>query len=147
MTRTIKDPRQLVLDDLYQVPPARPATPGSLRIADAVCEAMSAALKASCLSRSEICTRMSDLTLDRITEPMLNAWTAASHGRHRFPLEYAAAFETAAETACLIELLASHRGSLVLHGREAQDAQLGWVRRQLTQLRAAERTLLREASR
>lgn len=144
MTRTIRDPRQLVLDDLYEVPETRPPLPGSQQFADDLCKALSDALKAAPCSRAEAASRMSELTGEDITLAMVNAWTARSHCRHRFPFEYAAAFEVATGSTALQTLLAARRGSLVLFGDQARDARLGLVRRRIAALRAEERSLLRE---
>jgi hypothetical protein len=147
MTRTIKDPRQLVLDDLYQVPETLPPLPGSQQFADDLCAALSAALKSAPCSRAAAAMRMSDLTGEDITLAMVNAWTAKSHCRHRFPFEYSAAFEVATDSTALQTLLATRRGSLVLFGDQARDARLGLVRRRIAALRAEERSLLREDAR
>lgn len=144
MTRTVSDPRQLSLDDYYIVPePPAPAA-GTLDYATELCATLARALKHTPLSRAEVAARMSDLTGEAISEAMLNAWTAKSHDRHRFPFEFAAAFEEACGSADLQQLLARKRGSLVLIGKQARDARLGLIRRKLAELRSEERTLMRE---
>ncbi len=134
------DPRQLGME-LFQIPTAPARTPGSLACGPEICGLLSAAIKGTDMSRAQIAAGMSDLTGDVITEPMLNAWTAKSHDRHRFPLEYAAAFETVTETTSLQQLLARQRGSVVLVGKEALDAELGRLRRQQADLKQRERQL------
>jgi len=144
MAKRTSDPRQLDLDDYYVVPTAPEPAPGSLSYAAEVCAALARALKDTPLSRAEVAARMSDLTGEVITEPMLNAWTAKSHERHRFPIEFAAAFEVATDSTVLQHLLASKRGSLVLVGKQARDARLGLLRRKMAEMRAEERALMRE---
>jgi hypothetical protein len=142
-SRTVADPRQ---DDLlaprYAPPPMPALRPGSLSMAAEVCGTLSLAIRQTDLSRAQVAAAMSDLTGDTITVPMLNAWTAESHEAHRFPFQFAAAFEAACETTALQLLLASRRGSVVLVGREALDAELGRVRRQKAELSRKERELV-----
>ena len=144
MARHTNDPRQLDLENYYIVPQAPEPSAGSLAMAAELCAALSRALKETPLSRAEVAARISDLTGDVITEPMLNAWTAKSHDRHRFPFEYAAAFEVATDSTALQHLLAGKRGSLVLVGKQARDARLGLLRRKVPEMRAEERALMRE---
>ena len=98
---TPSDPRQLTLDGLFQVPEPPAPVAGSLDYAGELCATLSDAMKATDLSRAAIAARMSDLAHEHITDAMLNAYTAKSHERHRFPFEFAAAFEVACETTCL----------------------------------------------
>ena len=72
---------------------------------------------------------MAELTGDNISVHSLNAWTAESREGHRFPLEYLAAFEVAAETTALTAWLADIRGGKVLMGKEALDAEIGKLER------------------
>ncbi|WP_372069732.1 hypothetical protein P7L75_01320 (plasmid) [Tistrella mobilis] len=136
------DARQLSLDGFYAVPSAPRLISGSLAYGEELCGVLSHALKETPLSRVEVAARMSDLAAADISEATLNAWTAKSKDRHRFPFEYAAAFEVATNTACLQGLLASKRGSLVLMGQEARDARLGQLRRRIAELRDEERALM-----
>lgn len=137
-----RDRGDTVTADLFQVPRPLDPVPGSLDYAAELCGALSQAVKSSPFSRGEIAARMSDLTGARITDDMINAWTSRSHDRHRFPFEFAAAFEVACETTCLQELLARKRGSRVLVGREALDAELGRIRRQKADLAQKEKHLM-----
>lgn len=138
------DDRQLSLDGYYVVPQPPSPTPGSLKFDRELCAALSQALKDTAISRAEVAAVMSDLTGDDITVHMLNAWTAESRELHRFPFEYAAAFETAVGSPCLQLLLARKRGYLVLAGHEARDAKLGLIRRKVAELRAEERAIMRD---
>jgi hypothetical protein len=142
-----RDDRQLSLDDYYIVPQPPEPAPGSLDYDTELRAVISQAIKESPHSRAIIAARMSELTGVEITLHMLNAWTAESREQHRFPFAFAAAFEIAAETSSLQLLLARKRGSLVLMGAEALDAELGLVRRQLTGLKAKERALLKRGPR
>ena len=139
-------PEQLSLDDWYVVPTPPAPTAGSLDYANELCATLSAALKECPLSRAEVAAKMSDLTGEEISLAMINAWTAPSHGRWRFPFEYAAAFEVATGTVTLQQLLAAKRGSLVLIGKQAHDARLGQIERQMERLKA-ERAALRRGAR
>ncbi len=138
------DSRQLSLDEYYVVPQPPAPTPGSLQVDRELRATLSQALKDTALSRAEVAARMSELTGDDVSIHQLNAWTAESREQHRFPFEYAAAFEVAVGSQCLQLLLARKRGSLVLAGAAARDAKLGLVRRKLAELRAEERALMRE---
>lgn len=83
------------------------------------------AIKATPKDRFQIAADMSRLTGQAITKHQLDAWTADSKEGHRFPFEYAAAFEQACDTTCLQELLAAKRGSTILVGEEVLEAKLG----------------------
>ncbi|MEN2980300.1 hypothetical protein P7L78_26615 [Tistrella bauzanensis] len=137
------DPRQLSLEGgFWEIPKPPRLLPGSLAYGDELCGILAHALKETPLSRAEVAARMSDLAAADISEATLNAWTAKSKDRHRFPMEYAAAFEVATDTVVLQHLLASKRGSLVLIGQEARDARLGQVRRRIAALRDEEKALM-----
>ena len=138
-----RDPRQLSLEDgFWEIPRAPRLVSGSLAYGEELCGVLAQALKETPLSRSEIAARMSELAAADISEATLNAWTARSKDRHRFPFEFAAAFEAATDSACLQSLLAAKRGSLVLMGQEARDARLGQLRRRIAELRDEERALM-----
>jgi hypothetical protein len=137
-----RDDRQLSLDDFYVIPQPPAPAPGSLDYDTELRGVISQAIKESPHSRAMIAARMSELTGVEISLHMLNAWTAESREQHRFPFAFAAAFEIAAETSALQLLLARKRGSLVLMGAEARDAELGLVRRRITELQKRERALL-----
>lgn len=143
MTRR-NDNRQfgLPLDGVhYPIPQAPTLVAGSLGYAHELCGTLSQAISECQDSRAVIAARMSDLTGEPISEAMLNAWTAQSHDRHRFPFEFAAAFEVATSSTRLQGLLAHKRGSLVLIGKQALDAQLGKVQRQISNLKLQERDI------
>ncbi len=111
--------------DMFDIPRAPAAVGGSLDYATELRHILSEALKKSPKSRYEIAARMSELVGQEITKSMLDAWTAESRSPWRFPFEYVAAFEVACETTCLQELLCRKRGSRILEGEEALQAELG----------------------
>ncbi len=111
--------------DMFDIPRAPTLTEGSLDYSVELAHALSGALKQSPKSRYEIAARMSELVGREITKTMLDAWTAESKSEWRFPFEYAAAFEVASGTTCLQALLCRKRGSRILEGEEALQAELG----------------------
>lgn len=140
--KTTSDERQFDLSgNWYPVPAPPRLVPGSLACGARLCGVLAQAIGDCGLSRAEVAFRMSELTGDAISEAMLNAWTAKSHDRHRFPVEYAAAFEAATDSIAIQQLLAEQRGTRVMVAEEVLDAELGRVRRQMDQLRRRERQL------
>lgn len=111
--------------DLFNIPRAPALTAGSLDYSVELAHVLAGALKKSPKSRYEIAARMSELIGHEITKSMLDAWTAESKPAWRFPFEYAAAFEVASESTALQELLGRKRGSRILEGDEALQAELG----------------------
>jgi len=138
MARTTPDGKT---PDLFDVPAAPALTEGSLHFANELCGVLAAALKRSSKSRYEIAARMSELLGTDVTKFQIDAWTAESRDGHRFPFEYAAAFEAACETTCLQELLARKRGSRILVGEDALLAELGRIGKAKVDLAAREKAL------
>jgi len=141
-----RDPRQLSLDEFYL--PAPPAlTPGSLDLASELRGVLSDALNAARvergIGRDNVAARMSELTGHPISVPMLNSWTAESHRRHRFPLEWAPAFEVAAETHALQQLFAGARGTVVVAAEQLDDLRMARLERQKAQIEDEMRRLRR----
>jgi hypothetical protein len=147
MAKIPTDPRQLSFEDCYVIPQPPAPVPGSMDYDTELRNVLSLAIKESPFSRHEIAARMSDLTGADISVHMLNSWTAESHENHRFPFAFAAAFEVAAESKSLQLLLARKRGSLVLMGQEAMDAELGLIRRNMAELRRRETALMKKVGR
>jgi len=145
------DARQLSLDHFYEIPQPPAPVAGSLDYSAELCAILADGLALARadhgLSREMVAARMSELTGDQITKAMLDVFTAESHVRHRFPFEYAAAFEAATGSFSLQLLLARKRGTLVLAGDDAVDARLGQVRRKMAQLKEEERRLTRQIGR
>jgi len=141
MKKTANDPRQLTLDELFEIPqPVRP-TPASLDHGKEIRHLLSAALKNTKKSRYEVCSRMSELLGHEITISMLNAWTAESREAWRFPFEYADAFEVACDTYCLTDFQARKRGCKVYAGDEVRQAEIGRLESQMGELAAKLKTL------
>lgn len=123
--RARKDPLTL---DLFDVPRAPAPTPGALNFSIRLRAVLTAALKATPLSRYEVAARMSELLGVEVTKNQLDAWTAESREPWRFPFEYGAAFEVACSTTCLQDLLSEEmRGSKVLKGEDSLLAELGRI--------------------
>lgn len=146
---TTSDSRQTLLDfGLYQMPSPPPALPGSLSCAAQVCGLVSYALdqarQVRGLSRAMVAARMSELCGERVSEAMLNATTAESHEAHRFPLQWLPALVEATGCTEALTSLAERMGALVLIGREAMDARLGQIDRQMEMLRGEKARLKRE---
>ena len=119
---------------------------GSLNYAIELRHALTRALKDSPLSRYQIAARMSELLGVEVSKTMLDAFTAETRGKWRFPFEYAAAFDVACETNILLDLLARKQGCRVLPPREQLDAELGRIRRQQAELGERERAILAAAA-
>jgi hypothetical protein len=136
MKKPTHDPRQMTLDELFEIPRQVEATPASLDHGKEVSHLLSTALKETTKSRYEICARMSELLGHDISISMLNAWTAESREAWRFPLEYATAFEIACETYCLTEFQARKRGCKVYAGDEVRQAEIGRIESQIGEMTA-----------
>lgn len=145
-----KDGRQLGLEfdreAYYPVPKAPPSIAGSLEYAYELCGILSRALKDCPDSRAVVAAKMSDLTGEQISEAMINAWTSPAHDRHRFPFEFAGAFEAATGTTCLQELLARKRGCKVLAGRQVLEAELGNIQRTIFELNSKKKRIQKQFS-
>lgn len=111
--------------DLFHIPEAPAHAPGALDLSIRIRSALVASIKASGKGRERIADEMSALTNHRISKIHLDSWTAVSREPWRFPLEYAPAFESAASTYAMTELLAEVRGCRVLVGRDSLKADLG----------------------
>lgn len=136
MRKPAIDPRQLTLDELFELPRPVDPTPASLDTGKEIRHLLSAALKQTTKTRYDVCARMSELIGTEISVSMLNAWSAESRGAWRFPLEYAAAFEVACDTYCLTEFLARKRGCKVYAGDEVRQAEIGRLESQMGELAA-----------
>jgi hypothetical protein len=137
----VRAPKDTSTIDLFDLPQAPELVEGSLNYAAELCGVLSAALKRSSKSRYEIAARMAELIGQDISKYQLDAWRAESREGHRFPFEYAAAFEVACETTALQELLARKRGSRVLAGEDAILTELGRIEKQKVELAVRERLL------
>jgi hypothetical protein len=127
--------------DLFDVPRAPDLTEGSLNYAAELCAVLSGVLKRCSKSRYEIAARMGELVGHDISKFQLDSWTAESRETHRFPFEYAAAFEAACDSTALQELLGRKRGSRILVGEDALVAELGRIEKAKVDLAQRERAL------
>lgn len=134
MKKTAYDPRQMTLDELFEIPSPSAAAPASMNFDKEIRHLLSNALKQTSKTRYEVCARMSELIGQEITISMLNAWTAESREAWRFPFAYATAFEIACETFCLTEFLARQRGCKVYAGDEVRQAEIGRLESQMDEL-------------
>ena len=127
------------------MPPLPALAIGSLNCEAELRIALCEGIDASPHDRYEIARRMSELTGKKITKAMLDAFTAESKSQHRFPFEFAAAFEAACGDGCSIlqNLLARKRGCAVLSVDELLFAKLGAIRKQQDDLRQQEQTIKR----
>ncbi len=141
MKRTIYDPRQMTLDELFELPHPAVAAPASMNFDKEIRHLLSSALKQTSKSRYEVCARMSELIGCEISISMLNAWTAESREGWRFPFAYAIPFEIACETFCLTEFMARQRGCKVYAGDEVRQAEIGRLESQMEELAAKLKTL------
>ena len=141
MKKQTHDPRQLTLDELFEL--SRPVEPAaaSLDYSKELRQVLSDALKKSDKTRFEICARMSELTGHEINKSTLDAMTAESREAWRFPFEWAAAFEVACGTYCLTEFLARKRGCRVYVGDAIRQAEIGRLESQIDELAAKLKTL------
>lgn len=146
--RPTLDPRQQdLLDGLYVVPTPPRLVAGSMGCAAQMCGLIAAALDhardTAGLSRAMVAARMSELTGELITQHQIDAMAAPSHGM-RFPLQWTAALVEATGSHDLLAYLAQQVGGMFLIGREALDAHLGQVRRQMADLKKREQQLIRQ---
>jgi len=134
MKKSIHDPRQLTLDDLFEIPRPIVPQPASLDYARELRHILSDALKNSNKSRFEVCARMSELLGHEISKSTLDAMTAESREGWRFPFEWAVAFEIACDTYCLTEFQARKRGCKVYAGDEVRQAEIGRLESQMQEM-------------
>jgi hypothetical protein len=76
-------------------------------------------------SRAQIAEEMSYLLGQRVTEPMLDSYTADSKKENRFPVAFAAAFCHATGDGRVLEAIAQKVGLVVVHQEEMQLIRLG----------------------
>lgn len=90
------------------------------------------------LSRNEIAAKMSDLTGREITASMLNNWTAESHERHYFPLQYLPAFVIATGGRRAFEVVSRASGLFALPGESVIRAEITKLGEQIKRLKKEE---------
>jgi hypothetical protein len=134
MKKRVKDPRQITIAEMFELPQPEAPCPASLDLSKELRNLLSDALKKTTKTRFEVAARMSELTGHEISKAMLDAWTAESRSPWRFPLEYATAFEIGCDSYCLTELLARKRGCRVYAGDEVRQAEIGRIESQMDEL-------------
>jgi len=72
------------------------------------------ALRRSSRSRAQVADRMTELLGQRISEAQINAWTAPSHTKHRFPAAYLGAFCRATGSLEPLRILVEEAGSHIV---------------------------------
>lgn len=126
--KTARENRTLALG--LGLPEAGQPAPGSVNLQIEMCNLLSTMIASGIAngrirSRHDLAARMSELTGEEITKSMLDSWTAESKDRHRFPYEYAPAFEIALDNDRLQELYIRKGGRRTHVGREAAFVELG----------------------
>lgn len=119
--------RDLVTVDMFDVPQAAPALPGSYAFTREIAQVMSGALKDCPHDRVEVAARMTRLLGRDVSLSMLNAYTAESRDSHNISLERAIAFDAATEGYALLNFYASKRGCGISVGKEALLKELGEI--------------------
>jgi hypothetical protein len=94
------------------------------------------------MPRRDIALRMADLTASRVTEAMLDAWTAPSRVKWNLPVRLAVAFDSVTNSSCILELLARKAGRKVITPAEALDSELGQLARQEAEIHRRRAALL-----
>lgn len=141
MKKPTNDPRQLTLDELFEIPQPVEPTQGSMDFNKEVSHLIATVLKQTTKSRYEVCARMSELIGHEISISTLNAWTAESRDGWRFPLAYVTPFEIACDTFALTEFQARKRGCKVYAGDEVRQAEIGRLESQMGELATKLKTL------
>ena len=133
--------RDSLTSDLFDIPRAAPATPGSVNHSREIAATMSQALKDCPHDRIEIAARMTRLMGREISVSMLNAYTAESHTDHNISLERAIAFDIATERRALLKFYAAKLGCGVLVGDEIMHAEIGRIQEMRDKLSVQERAI------
>lgn len=122
----------------------RPSLPGGSLDYEAELRAtLRKAITQSRKTRQRIAAEMAALVDRHISEAMLDAWTAPTRSKWRFPFECAAAFEVATDSTCLIELLARKRGLHVINEEGRLHLELGRIKRLRAELEQEEAKVTR----
>ncbi|XQE65807.1 hypothetical protein ACOAPY_14180 [Pseudomonas sp. P3C3] len=122
-----KDDR--TLDLFFPVPRPILAVPGQGNYSAQVSEIVGAMLKGTDLDRYEVSARMSRLSGDDVSKPMLDAWSSPARTDNNLPFYRAALLEEVCASHLLTDWLVSVRGGRVAYGRDALHAELGRLER------------------
>ncbi|OGA53263.1 MAG: hypothetical protein A3F74_09380 [Betaproteobacteria bacterium RIFCSPLOWO2_12_FULL_62_58] len=133
--------RDALTADLFDVPCAAPALPGSINFSREIAATMSSALKACPADRIEVAARMTRLMGREVTLSMLNAYTAESHVDHNISLERAIAFDVATQAQALLAFFAGKTGCGILVGEDALLAEWGRVQQAKADIAEREKAL------
>ena len=98
---------------------------GSLRVQDAVREALCEALRRSGLSREYVTSELSRLLGVTVNVCTLDSWTAESKSDRRLPLEYAGALALILGDTGILQAAFGANGILVLDAKERDIYELG----------------------
>jgi len=120
------DGNQLSLLDLLEKinPTTQTPSEGSLDVKNHFLSSIINAIKNCSMSRWEIAGKMSALLGVEISKFQVDAWTAESKEKHRFPAIYLPAFCQAVGDFTPLTILAEKAGVFVLPGREVLNAEL-----------------------
>jgi hypothetical protein len=106
-------------------------------------ETISRSIRACTRSRQQIADEMATLLGVRVTEKMVNTYSAESMSAHRLPAAWIRAFCRAADSDALLRAIAQAGGFHLITAEEKQLLELG--REFLRQKRASEKLALIEA--
>lgn len=114
---------------------------GSLNIKHRLKAILTQALKRNPLSRELIAGKMSELTGEDITKTTIDAWTASSKEKHRFPAEYVPAFIKAAGDREILKIMADMSGGYFIEGEDALLTELGRIEKQKEEIAKKEKLI------
>lgn len=113
-------------------------TPGSMNDDSVIRGIITQAIKSSGLSRAQIAEQMSYLLGERVTERMLDSYTASSMEKHRWPLQYSRAFCSVTHNWRLVQCVAELAGFTVIDQDDLEVLELG---RQYLRRKSAEEAM------
>lgn len=137
----MKSARDSLTADLFDIPRAAPALPGSINYSREIAATMGAALKECPADRIEVAARMTRLMGREITLSMINVYSAESHIDHNISLERAIAFDVATQSQALLKFYAVKTGCSVLVGEDALLAEWGMVQQAKAEIAEREKHL------
>ncbi|WKZ32957.1 MAG: hypothetical protein QY316_00695 [Thermodesulfobacteriota bacterium] len=100
---------------------------------------LSKALKHCPLSRELVAGKMSELTGEEITKTTIDAWTASSKAKHRFPAKYLPAFIEATGDREILKVMAEMTGCYLVEGEDALLTELGRIEKTKEELAKKEK--------
>ncbi|MBF0192492.1 MAG: hypothetical protein HQL99_15340 [Magnetococcales bacterium] len=115
--------------------------PGTLRLSE-IPDCLNKAIVESGKTRWHIAAEMSQLTGEHVTKMMLDAWTAPSKPKARFPFEFAAAFQVATNSRCLEEILVTACGRTIMEPAQVLEATLGQLQCQEERIKRQKEAIL-----